>query len=201
MSRPGEPAVPRRRGLRALPPRGACERAAFYCEENVHRLLGRPELEARRSWALLVSNASRSVAMAAQLAGPPPDGLVVWDYHVVALVSDGADEALVLDLDTTLRFPLPLKAWLAASFPLELEPRLRPRFRLFPAADYLAGLVSDRSHMRNGDGSWKAPPPPWPAPGSGAGLPGTLMDWVDLEKPGPGLVLDRAALAVRSFPS
>ena len=195
---PGWPDEQRPRGL---PPRGACERVAFYCEENVLRLLGRPELAGRPAWALVVSNRDRSVAMAGQLAGRPPDGLVVWDYHVAALVADPADGALVLDLDTTFGFPLPLKVWLAASFPPELEARLRPRFRLIPAADYLVLLVSDRSHMRNPDGSWKAPPPPWPAPGSGSGRPNTLMDWVDLEKAGPGLVTDAGGLAGYPFPS
>ncbi|MBP7095024.1 MAG: hypothetical protein KBC36_02920 [Spirochaetia bacterium] len=193
---PGGPGKPR---PRALPPLGVCERVAFYCEENVHRLLGRPELAGRPAWALVVSNADRVVPMLRQLAGQPPDGLVLWDYHVVALVADARSGARVLDLDAMLGFPLPLKAWLRSSFAPRTPPRLRPRFRLIPAEDYLAGLVSDRSHMLNADGSWKAPPPSWPAPGADSGRPNTLLDWVDLEKPGPGLVTDLRGLAAFPF--
>lgn len=198
MSRTGTAAAPRRS---ALPARGDCERVALYCEENVHRLLARAELDGRPAWALVMSNADRALPMLRQLAGQPPDGFVLWDYHVVALVADRRSGARVLDLDTTLGFPAPLRAWLKASFPARTTARLAPRFRLMPAADYLESLVSDRSHMRNADGSWKAPPPPWPAPGSGSGRPNTLLAWVDLEKPGPGLVVDAAELAEHGFAS
>lgn len=45
------------------------------------------------------------------------------------------------------------------------------RFRVVPAAELLACFASDRSHMLRPDGSWSAPPPPYPpivAPSDGA---------------------------------
>jgi hypothetical protein len=54
--------------------------------------------------------------------------------------------------------------------------------------------------MRRPDGSWKAPPPPWPAPGASAagslsGEPSVLMEWTDMGRRSPGKVYDRAGMA------
>ena len=171
--------------------RAALDYAAFYCEENVWRLLARPELAEVQAWAVLVSSARREVVLLRQRAGRIGDGLIHWDYHAFAVAVDPLQGRMALDLDSDLPFPCPLARYLEDSFPRDVQRAFGPRFRVVPAADYVKGLVSDRSHMRRPDGSWLAPPPPWPAPGSDTGRPSVLMDWVDMGTRSPGTVFDR----------
>ena len=143
--------------------------ASCYCEENVaRRLAALPAAERRRSFALVISNARRAVAVAHQRAGDASrGGLVVWDYHVIAL-SLSEDETgsgwLAWDLDSTLLpFPAPARAYLSASFPPGTREQHRACFRLAGADLFLARFASTRRHMRGEDGeSWLAPPPAWP---------------------------------------
>jgi len=161
---------------------------ARYCEENVWRLLAHPELEACRAWAVIVSSESHRYFALHQIAGRTGDGLVCWDYHVFAVAEETDGTRFALDLDSDLPFPCPLKRYLVETFwPLRHQ-QPRPLFRLMTAADYLAGLASDRSHMRKPDGSYAAPPPPWAAPGEGK--PNTLMSWTDVGSNSPGGLWD-----------
>lgn len=166
----------------------------FYCEENIWRLLGRGTLTGTRAWALLVSNAERRVLFMRQRSGRPVDGLIQWDYHALALVDDPLEGYQVFDLDSELGFPCPLQHYVQSTFPDDLSAPVLPLFRALPARDYVAGLVSDRSHMRRADGSWKAPPPPWDHPGAGKQLRNNLMEWTDMGRKRPGRVLSLAAL-------
>ncbi len=147
--------------------------------------------DTRKAWGLFISNPGRSVAMGCQKTDP--DGIIVWDYHVVALVEsdarDGRDRILVCDSDSVLPFPCPLAMYLRRSFPVRIPSRLSPEFRLVEAQAYLASLVSDRSHMLDAAGNWLAPPPRWPAPGEGSGKSPNLMEFIDMRKPCPGRVL------------
>lgn len=156
----------------------------FYCEENAWHLCRRLGI---RSHALFVSNARRQVVMFAQrAAGELP--YVVWDYHVVALAPDAAGRCWVHDPDCTAGTPLPLSSWLTAGFPHvgRADPAFDPLFRPVPAPRYLADFASDRRHMRRGD-DWLAPPPPWPAIGSGF----NLFDFVPTALADDVLDLDR----------
>jgi hypothetical protein len=173
---------------RVFPDRLALDYQARYCEENVWRLLGRADLAGRRAWAVIVSSPSGYLVALRQTAGRARDGLVCWDYHVFAIVEDLDGTRLALDLDTDLPFPCPLPLYLAATFPSLRPHHRRPLFRVMDAADYLAGLSSDRSHMRTPTGDYVAPPPPWPAPDSGKS--NTLMTWIDVSVDGPGTLLD-----------
>lgn len=171
-----------------------CDYTPFYCEENVARLLARlisnPPLGKGHFWAVLVSNPAKAVAMLGQRAGRGDSGFVMWDYHAVALAKDDAGKsALVLDLDSLLDFPAPALRWAQASFPAEAKAQTRPFFRLVPAAEYVETLASDRSHMRRADGSWAAPPPPWPP--FGRGRANNLFELLDMSRNLPGFVLDR----------
>lgn len=112
---------------------------------------------------------------------------VVWDYHVVLLM-----DGMVYDLDTRLDFPTPLERWLDATFPMEVPPVYRPRFRIVDGDRFLARFESDRSHMKSEDG-WAAPPPPWPPISKGS----NLMRFVDTETPFEGEVFDLEALRHR----
>ncbi|HOX31953.1 MAG TPA: hypothetical protein PLB91_06450 [Spirochaetales bacterium] len=176
--------------------RGSFDYVPYYCEENVWRLLGRRELSGLPAWALLVSSPSKDFMLLRQRAGRPVDGLVHWDYHVLALVEDRAAGLLALDLDTELPFPCPAARYLEETFPAERQQsRATPSLRMIEAADYLAFLVSDRSHMRRPNGSWRAPPPPWPWPGQGSKRPNVLEAWIDMGRREPGRVLGIGELA------
>jgi len=167
---------------------------AYFCEENVWRLLSRPEYVGFTSWAVIVSNAPRDVVLMRQVAGRPLDGLVHWDYHVFAVVTDSIAGRLALDFDSELPFPSPLSRYLEDTFPHDVQRAYEPRFRVIRDSEYVSGLVSDRAHMRRADGSWVAPPPPWLAPGAGSGKPSDFMIWTDVLARSPGIVYDRARM-------
>jgi hypothetical protein len=176
-----------------LPERGLLDRCPFYCEENVWRLLGRPEFEGLSAWAVIASNRNRRVLAEGQLAGRGRERRVLWDYHVFALVDDG-NGLLALDLDSDLGFPLPARLYVEGSFPAAAPPDFAPFFRLVGREEWLRELSSDRSHMRVPDGTWTAPPPSWDPPDAGGRGGSNLMAWVGLEAPEPGILVDRAGL-------
>ncbi len=175
--------------------RAGLDYQAFYCEENVWRLLARPALHDCATWCVIVSNKARDVVVMRQSAGRPVDGLIHWDYHVFAVVADPVQGRLAFDLDSELPFPSPLGRYLVDTFPADVQRRIAPRFRVIKGEEYRTGLISDRSHMRRPDGSWIAPPPPWPAPGAGSGAPGSLMDWIDIGHRFPGALYDLARMS------
>ena len=175
--------------------RAALDYQAYYCEENVWRLLERPELREVATWAVIVSNEARDVVVMRQRTGRPVDGLVHWDYHVFAVVADPVQGRLALDMDSELPFPCSLGRYLADTFPADVQRRNAPRFRVIKGSEYALGLVSDRSHMRRQDGSWVASPPPWPAPGEGSGRPSLLMAWTNMGLRSPGALYDAARMA------
>jgi hypothetical protein len=162
----------------------------FYCEENVWRLLGRAELDGYRAWAVIVSSRAGRVVALRQKAGRGAAGLVCWDYHVFAVVDGSSGARLALDFDSKLPFPCPLARYLEESFPPMAGTPAQPHFRVIAAADYRAHFATDRSHMRNPDGTYLMPPPPWPAPGEGQS--NTFLSWLDLSTDQPGELLDLA---------
>ena len=170
--------------------REALDYQGYYCEENVWRFLARPELVEVATWAVLVSNANHDVILMRQRPGRPVDGLVHWDYHVFAVYADPVMGKLALDLDSDLPFPCPLGRYLRDTFPGDVQRHVAPRFRVLKGQEYARELVSDRSHMRRPDGSWIAPPPPWPAPGAGTGRACNLLDWADMGRRSPGALYD-----------
>lgn len=163
----------------------------FYCEENIWHLAQDPRCGPGYRLVLVIGGTSGRFAMWHQRAASRPDEPIPWDYHVVLLVHHGGWQ--VWDLDTTLGTPIPVDTWLAASFPHQerIRPGLHPRFRVLQADAYVALLRSDRSHMRDADGGWLQPPPPWPPPGSGGS---NVLALADVKRPTPGTVLDRAGL-------
>jgi protein N-terminal glutamine amidohydrolase len=166
---------------------------AYYCEENVWRLLARPEFANMACWAVLVSNERRDVVTLRQRSGRSGDGLVHWDYHVFAVATDPIEGRVALDLDSELSFPSPLRRYLEDSFPSDVQRAYLPLFRVIAGDEYVGSLVSDRSHMRRLDGSWIAPPPPWPAPG--AGKANLLVEWTDMRRRKPGTLYDMAHMS------
>jgi hypothetical protein len=166
---------------------------AYFCEENIWWLCQEPALGEGKRWVVFISNDERACPMWCQRAVPPGE-MIVWDYHVVAMV-EAAQGLMVWDLDTRLGLPTPIKRWAQGSFPhLARTPTaLSPRFRMVEAAEFLAKFSTDRSHMRNGRGKFVKPPPEWPAP-QAAGTAMNLMRWIDMADPWCGRVVTLGTL-------
>lgn len=177
-------ATPPPRGLRYHP---------FYCEENAWWLCGAVAPSSTGTYVVFIINAFGHCPFAGQRAAPPGQ-LIWWDYHVVVL--DAEDR--IWDLDTRLGLPLPARDWVAGSFPFldRLPADLSPRFRLIPCGDYRREFASDRGHMRQPNGRWQHPPPPWPPIGRGM----NLHRYCSPSTGGPGEVLDAATLLQRLRP-
>uniref|UniRef100_A0A3Q2R378 Protein N-terminal glutamine amidohydrolase n=1 Tax=Fundulus heteroclitus TaxID=8078 RepID=A0A3Q2R378_FUNHE len=90
---------------------------------------------------------------------------VLWDYHVILLQVRPQSESLVYDLDSELSFPCSLRLYGAMAFRSDrhIRPEYHRKLRVIPAESFMLNFASDRSHMRNPDGTWKMPPPPYPA--------------------------------------
>ena len=169
----------------------------FYCEENAWRLAADKRLQDCGRWIVFVTNRTRTCALWHQRAGEVGQP-VVWDYHVLVVVRAQAD-LLVLDLDTTLDFPIALVSYLQQTFPhLSRWPvAYRPSFRVVAADAFLPRFASDRRHMKDDAGQWRQQPPPWP-PIQGTDAPHDLEGWLDTSAAAPG----RGRLAtIKTLPS
>jgi hypothetical protein len=85
--------------------------------------------------------------------------LLTWDYHVILLFYDG--EWKVADLDSSMHFPCPIEKYLSNSFVPALQNFEPPMFRVVDVNHYIQHFASDRRHMRNPDGTFMQPPPPF----------------------------------------
>lgn len=166
---------------------------ACYCEENAWHLCADPRLDRWPRAVVWVSNEGKSVAFAGHRAGSP---IVVWDYHVVVAARDG-DQWRIYDPDSRLRGGVELGRWVQVSFgrPPRLGQMFAPRFRVVAAAAFRDEFRSDRRHMRDGDGTFRSTPPPWPPIGDEGS---NLADYVDMTRDGPGRIarLDDLALVL-----
>lgn len=163
----------------------------FYCEESIARLSGCEELMGLTAEVWTLCHGSGGFVMARQQKGEGELGLISWDYHVVLLVSDGSEHR-IYDPDSQLGCPVPARRWLRESFPtlLGLFAAPRPLVRVLEAGRYREILRSDRSHMMDDEGRWIAPPPPWPAPGSGsAGEASNVLALADPNSTQPGALI------------
>lgn len=157
----------------------------FYCEENIWHLCQVEDV----TEVVMITNALGRVCLwhqNAAAAGQP----VIWDYHVVA-----AAASRVWDLDTRLGCPVDAARYLDATFATVgvQPPSYDPRFRVIGATDFVRELRTDRRHMRRSDGTWRAPPPPWPTISDDS----NLARYLDLDDPFAGPVLDLAGLPAR----
>ncbi|MEM6792575.1 MAG: hypothetical protein AAF725_01215 [Acidobacteriota bacterium] len=167
--------------------------AQNYCEENVWQLSRHPQLPAGVRYAVFISSLAGRCAMWSQRAAEQPGSPVIWDYHAVLMV-----ESQIFDLDCTAGLPLSLRRYLEVTFPFgnEVDPELRPSFRVIEAGEFRRTFASDRSHMRGADGGWLHPPPEWPAilaPGQTMNLP----SFIDMRPAGFGEILDLELLSSR----
>eukprot|EP00211_Chloroparvula_japonica_P016543 CAMPEP_0119122850 /NCGR_PEP_ID=MMETSP1310-20130426/2985_1 /TAXON_ID=464262 /ORGANISM="Genus nov. species nov., Strain RCC2339" /LENGTH=210 /DNA_ID=CAMNT_0007112573 /DNA_START=44 /DNA_END=672 /DNA_ORIENTATION=+ len=145
-----------------------------YCEENIWKLCESIEklgtLDMQRDVAVaIISNHGQTVPFWGHNA---PDDVVVWDYHVVALLRgpsrlDSRSSAwYVYDYDVKDEScPMVLAEYarkVLKKDSLVLKKEYRRNYFLLTGASFLRNFSSDRSHMRNEDGSWMAPPPTYP---------------------------------------
>lgn len=86
------------------------------------------------------------------------------DYHVVLLQAGGPADALIYDLDSVMSFPCSLKLYATHALRSDrgIKPAYHRKLRVVPADSFLLNFASDRSHMKDADGSWRMPPPPYP---------------------------------------
>lgn len=98
--------------------------APCYCEENVCRLLSQLHDGCHVPWqdlaALFITSPPRLTPVWCQATSQHTSGLVLWDYHVVALHRRLDGECLVWDLDRWVDAPAPCYGW---------APPLRPAGR------------------------------------------------------------------------
>ncbi|QDG49466.1 hypothetical protein FIV42_01540 [Persicimonas caeni] len=169
----------------------------FYCEENIYQLCADGGFADGDASVVFISNAGRTCALWAQRAAREQGAPVVWDYHVV-LVDASGPQAMVWDLDTLVGAPVPFAVWWQATFPFGAtvpEP-FQPQFRVVPAGVFLQTFSSDRSHMRDAQGHWQAPPPEWaPIFRPDEGM--NLDRFIDMDSDFVGEVLDAAAMRRR----
>lgn len=136
-----------------------------YCEENIYWLAKQfqqrdPSLNG--IYVVFISNHFEQIPIWCQRSSSHPEGLVVWDYHVILLALNGAAASLqepspqhgqvahIYDLDTTLPFPCPAPIYQANSLKggtKELYSSFWRLFRVISASAYLSTFASDRSHM------------------------------------------------------
>ncbi|XP_028428409.1 protein N-terminal glutamine amidohydrolase [Perca flavescens] len=149
---------------RITPSRENCVYTSCYCEENVWKLCEfvRAERTAplEHLFVVFISNENRTVPLWKQKSGRG-DQPVIWDYHVILLqVGPQVSSSVVYDLDSELEFPCSLKLYAAKA--LRSDTHIRAQYhrklRVVPADSFLLNFASDRSHMKNSDGSWKMPP-------------------------------------------
>ncbi|XP_072226272.1 protein N-terminal glutamine amidohydrolase [Leuresthes tenuis] len=156
-----------RRADRIAPRRENCVYTSCYCEENVWKLCEyfRTERTAplEQLFVVFISNDKRMVPLWKQKSGRG-DQPVIWDYHVILIQVGLQSDSLVYDLDSELSFPCSLQLYAAQAFRSDrnIKPEYHRKLRMVPADSFLLNFASDRSHMKNSDGTWKMPPPLYP---------------------------------------
>lgn len=154
----------------------------YYCEENAYALLTETPIDGMDPYMLFITNDDRRVMMFQQAAGAEPSGAIIWDYHVVVLTAKSME---VWDQDSVAGFPLPLEEYLELSFgPSDLAPQTwRPQFRLLSRAAAKSNFSTDRSHMRDANGEFLQPPPPWDPPTNGEANLEAVLDTSRVDPP------------------
>jgi len=130
--------------------------ASHYCEENIWHLCGHPDFRRVEKKVLIISNGVKKVYFHHHQDFP-----VAWDYHVIMAVRSSYWQ--IYDLDSTLPLPCPIEQYLSKTFmEANTNHQSRPEFLVIDAAQFVEGFSSDRSHMKQKDGTWIATPPEWP---------------------------------------
>ncbi|XP_073678008.1 protein N-terminal glutamine amidohydrolase [Garra rufa] len=149
------------------PSRNQCVYTSCYCEENVWKLCEHVKDQGTCSldevYAVFISNDRKMIPIWKQKSSRG-DEPVIWDYHVILLHVNKQGQNYIYDLDTTLPFPCLLDVYSKEAFRSDedLKPSFWRKLRVIPGDTYLKKFASDRSHMKDADGNWRMPPPPYP---------------------------------------
>ncbi|XP_072426985.1 protein N-terminal glutamine amidohydrolase isoform X2 [Chiloscyllium punctatum] len=144
-----------------------CVYTSCYCEENIWKLCeyikNRRQHPLEEWYTVFISNDQKMVPIWSQQSGSG-DQPVIWDYHVILLHDCGGQHCEIYDLDTTLPFPCPFDTYVKEAFRSEdlIRPAFRRKMRVLRADLYLKTFASDRSHMKDVNGTWRMTPPPYP---------------------------------------
>ena len=159
----------------------------YYCEENIWHLAQESCFREQQVLVAMISGEGDYRRLWHQSQAPNAESPVYWDYHVILLVHDR--RWWVWDLDTTLGLPVLADQYFSATFfghGVDAE-NCDVTLRLIQAAYYVQNFSSDRSHMRDANGEWLAPPPAWSEIMT-ASKP-NLIEWLDVNHDGPGRLL------------
>ncbi|KAG1906005.1 N-terminal glutamine amidase-domain-containing protein [Suillus fuscotomentosus] len=193
-----------------------------YCEENIYFLVHRflEQAQVKATWdifAVIVSNATKTVALWSQLKAPAANTAVIWDYHAVLVLRSRLEshrgllnttlsieeETWIYDFDSILEMPSRWEEYVEKTFPpdSDIPPQYRSLFRVISGEEYLRSFASDRSHMlspaADSSNQYISPPPLYPivcGPLAAAhGFTNNLMThFVSMESSkGYGTVMDR----------
>ncbi|XP_069051007.1 protein N-terminal glutamine amidohydrolase [Lepisosteus oculatus] len=149
------------------PSRQDCIYTSCYCEENVWKLcehiMTRKQYPEDGVYAVFISNERKMVPIWKQKSSQG-DKPVIWDYHVILLHESREGQTYIYDLDTVLTYPCPFAVYARDALQSDdfIKPAFRRKLRVVPAELYLKNFASDRSHMRDANGAWRVPPPPYP---------------------------------------
>ncbi|XP_050442358.1 protein N-terminal glutamine amidohydrolase [Adelges cooleyi] len=151
----------------SIPLKSECIYTSCYCEENVWHLaknilVANKNVSNWKCYVVFVSNSNKCVPLWKQQCSEQEGGLVFWDYHVFLMINY-QDTTQVLDLDTTLPFPVTFSQYFEEA--IKDDPRYSKYgryFRVIEAEKYIFTLSSDRRHMLNNNNEWLSPPPSYP---------------------------------------
>ncbi|XP_056153850.1 protein N-terminal glutamine amidohydrolase isoform X2 [Lampris incognitus] len=176
------------------PHKDDCVYTRCYCEENVWKLCefisAQKQVPAGEVHVVFISNERRMIPLWKQKSGQE-DEPVIWDYHVILLhVSVRWGQSFIYDLDSTLPFPCDLQLYAAQAFrsDQQIKSNFHRKLRVVSSEDFLKTFASDRSHMKDTEGAWRMPPPPY-LPIHTAESVMNLDDFISMEPAmGPGRV-------------
>ncbi|KAG8183591.1 hypothetical protein JTE90_025146 [Oedothorax gibbosus] len=190
-----------------IPPREECMHTKYYCEENVWKLCEYVQKnqfqKLHQCYAIFISNENKTIPLWCQKSGNA-ESLCIWDYHVIFVYhsadasrtvvyddyhvifvyhSADASRTVVYDVDCSLPFPVHIRTYieLAIRQEFQFQPCYKRLFRVIPAPEYLLKFASDRSMMKNEDGSWIKAPPPYPCITTTEST-NNIKDFISMEK-------------------
>ncbi|OWF40932.1 protein N-terminal glutamine amidohydrolase-like isoform X1 [Mizuhopecten yessoensis] len=178
-----------------IPTADKCTYTSCYCEENVWKLCehvkGNNPDRLAYCYCMFISNENKQIPLWYQKSSFAPDGVVVWDYHVIFVYNEG-DVSLVYDLDTKLPFPCDFTEYAAKGIRPNktVKKQYHRKFRVIPGLKFLSTFASDRSHMLDANKQWLSDPPLYPCIQTSDST-NNIQDYISMDPAvGVGVVLD-----------
>lgn len=150
--------------------KSANEYTPYYCEENIYLICKKfeefvqvTETKNMEAYAVILTNPTKTIFHQYQRLGHKKHNyIVIWDYHVIFLIKEKAEEktsqTFVYDFDTILDYPCPFTEYFEKSVNFKKpKPTL---FRVIESKDFLEFFASDRSHMIDEKTKQFLQPPP-----------------------------------------